>query len=198
MNNEDKKRFAEIMAITGEMFDKKISTTLIKTYYKMLSGYSIEQVGAAFQSHLLDPDQGMFFPKPANIAKQLSGTTKQQDQAIECRAELAWDVIIGEMSRIGSYGTLKLEDRQAMAAVGAVGGWKKICGQTFDQLVWVKKEFVSCYDNYERTPLEALPNNLPGRIELDKHKSKQSGGMKSLADGIEAFNDKRLTKGDKQ
>ena len=198
MNNDDKKRFAEIMTITGEMFDKKISTTLIKTYFKMLSGYSIEQVGAAFQSHLLDPDQGMFFPKPANIVKQLAGTTKQQDQDIECRAELAWAVIMGEMSRIGSYGTLNLEDRQAMAAVSAVGGWKKLCAQTFDQLVWVKKEFVSCYGNYERTPLEALPQNLPGRIELDKHKSKQTGGMKSLAQGIEEFNDKRSKTGSKK
>ena len=196
MNNDDKKRFAEIMATSGEMFDKKIGKTLMKTYFHMLSGYSIDQVDAAFKSHFLDPDQGMFFPKPANIVKQLSGTTKQQDQAIECRAELSWAVILGEMSRIGSYGTLKLEDRQAMAAVQAVGGWKKLCAQTFDELVWVKKEFVSCYDNYERTPLEALPSNLPGRIELDKHKSKQSGGMKSLADGIEAFNDKlETTKG---
>jgi hypothetical protein len=185
---QDKNKFAVIMNDMGETFERKISPGLMKTYFSVLINYSIDEVEKAFISHLLDPDQGMFFPKPANIVKQLSGTSKQQEQAVEGRAEIAWNVILGEMSRIGSYGSLKLDDRQALASVTAVGGWKKICSQTHDQLVWVKKEFISCYENYERTPLEALPMNLPGRIELDKHKSEQSQGMKSLAAGLNEFN----------
>lgn len=187
MNNDDKKRFAEIMVTSGEIFDKKIGKTLVKTYFNMLSGYSIDQVATGFQNHFLDPDQGMFFPKPANIAKQINGTVKQQDQEVDDKAEISWHTIIGEMSRIGSWGTLKLEDSQAMASVKAVGGWCHICSLTTDQLVWVKKEFISAYKNYERTPVEALPHNLPGRFELENKKAKDNQGMKSLTDGIKNF-----------
>lgn len=191
MNNNDKKKFAEIMVTTGELFGKEITQTLMKTYFQMLIIYPIEKVEQAFHSHLLDPDQGMFFPKPANIAKQLAGTSKQQEQEVDDTAEIQWHTIIGEMSRIGSYGTLKLEDGQALAAIKAVGGWRHICSLTTDQLVWVKKEFVAAYKNYERTPVELLPHNLPGRFEIENKKSKDKSGMKSLADGLKKFNETR-------
>lgn len=190
MNNDDKKKFAEIMVTTGELFDKKITKTLMQTYFQMLTSYPIEKVEQAFHSHLLDPDQGMFFPKPANITKQIAGTSKQQDQEVDDKAELQWHTIIGEMSRIGSYGALKLEDGMAMAAVRSVGGWCHICSLTTDQLVWVKKEFISAYKNYERTPVELLPNNLPGRFEIENKKSKDKQGMKSLADGVNKYKEK--------
>jgi hypothetical protein len=187
MNNDDKKKFAEIMVTTGEMFDKKITKSLMQTYFTVLSEHSIELVSKAFQSHLTDPEQGMFFPKPANIIKFINGTSKQNEQALDDKSELAWHVIEGEIRRIGSHTSLRMEDRQALAAVKAIGGWKKICGLTISELTWAHKEFVAAYKNYERTDVNLLPDKLPGRIHLENNKRDQQGGMKSLADGINKY-----------
>ncbi len=92
---------------------------------------------------------------------------------VEAKAEIAWSEIVGKIASIGSYDNLKMNDGQALAAVKAMGGWKNLCSKTHEQLVWEKKEFTSIYSNYESTPLEMLPDSLPGRIELQKHKKYQ-------------------------
>lgn len=180
MNEHDKKRFASIMTANGEVFDKKITKSLMQTYFKFLSRYSIETVEQAFQKHLLDSDQGMFFPKPANIVKNIEGNAKEQTMVIQDRAESSWVDILGEISRIGSYGTLKLEDRQALSTVRSIGGWKYLCSRTNDQLNWVKKEFMSVYENHERSDIGMLPSKLPGIIECENNKHVGIEGISSL------------------
>jgi len=170
MDTNNKKEFAILMTSTGEMYNKKISTDLMKLYFNVLNKFSIEEVKSGFSDHILDPKQGTFFPKPADIARHIDSN----QPSVENKAELAWGVVIGEISRVGSYGNLEMDDKQALAAVRALGGWKNLCSKTNEQLVWMKKEFVSTYSTYENTPVEMLPSNLPGRIELENHKTQDS------------------------
>ena len=44
----------------------------------------------------------------------------------------------------------------------------------------MKKEFLSTYTTYENTPVEQLPSNLPGRIELENHKRPENNFFKQL------------------
>ncbi len=170
MDNNNKVEFATLMTSTGEMYNKKISTDLMKLYFNILSKYSIDEVKHGFSNHMLDSKHGTFFPKPADIARHIDSG----QPSVENMAELAWGVVIGEISRVGSYGNLEMEDKQALAAVRALGGWKNLCSKTNEQLIWMKKEFTSVYSTYENTPLDMLPSNLPGRIELENHKTKDS------------------------
>lgn len=190
MNSNDQTRFKELVTSIADTYSKEFTPTELKLWWNMFKPYSIEAFEQAVYQHIACPDSGMFAPKPADIMKFITGTTKQNEQAIEDKAELAWQVIEGEIRRIGSYGSLKMEDKQALAAVQALGGWKHLCSLTNDQMVWAHKEFVSTYQNYERTPVEALPDKLPGRVALENHKAEQSQGLKHITDGIQAYRNK--------
>ena len=191
MISQDQNKFKELITVMSETYGEEFTPAKLKLWWNLFKPYPIETFEQALYAHIACPDAGMFSPKPANLMKFINGTSKDQQQLVEDRAEMAWACIEREISRIGSYGTLELEDKQAIAAVKAIGGWRALCMCTYDQLVWKKKEFMSAYDTYERTPLEHLPNKLPGLIELSEHKQEQQQGMKSLMDGLENYRNRK-------
>ena len=191
MNKNDEDEFKKVMLGLGEYYDKKISESLIKIYSYDLKQLTLEQFKQAASSHRMNTDNGQFFPKTADLMRQINGTSKQNEQQLEDKGDMAWLTITGEIERVGSYGSLKMEDKQALAAVKSLGGWKFICSKTEAELVWLHKEFIATYKNFERTPLEALPDKLPGRILLENAKKKgkniEGGGLKSLAEGVKFY-----------
>lgn len=184
MQDQDKDAFTEMMMAAGEVYGKAITVPMIRMYFAALAQMSIEQAQWAMMAHMQNPDNGQFFPKPADLIRQISGTTKQQEAAIEDRAAIAWACIERDIRRIGSYGTLKMEDKQALAAVKAMGGWSHLCASNADELVWRQKEFLRLYEMFERTPVEALPLSLPGRIEMVEHKAQGAKAIGNILDRI--------------
>jgi len=129
---------------------------------------------------LCDPVDGKFFPKPANIIRQINkGQPNTEDKAL-----LAWAQVIREVRLKGSYGTLKLDDRQAMAAVKSLGSWKQLCQTEEADLTWKKKEFIANYSMYEHTPIDMLPSSMPGLVDLQNHKTEENEVMTRLKDGV--------------
>lgn len=188
MQHEDQARYKELMAMIATNYEVEFKPPQIKLWWNLFKPYPIETFENAVYQHIQDPDQGMFSPKPANIMKFIKGTEKQIAQSIEDQAELAWHVIEGEIKRVGSWGSLKMEDKQALAAVKAIGGWQKLCSLTTDKMTWAHKEFIAAYKTYSRTPVEALPDKLPGRALLENTKKKgQDQGLKSIAEGFERY-----------
>lgn len=187
MDNNDSVKFKELISMISENYNDVFSNTKIKLWWSIFKPYSISEFESGVFNHVSCPDYGMFAPKPANIMKFITGTEKQSERLIDDRAEIAWHVIEGEIRRIGSYGTLQLEDKQALVAVKALGGWKHLCSLTVDKMIWAHKEFVAAYQNYERTPVELLPDKLAGRIEIEQHKAEQGQSMKSLNEGLKDY-----------
>ena len=187
MQEQDKDRFSAMMKAAGEIYTKEITKPLMRMYFAALGQVTIDQAEKAMMAHMQDPNCGQYFPKPADLIRQITGTEKQSERALEDRAALAWACIEGEIRRIGSYGTLNLEDKQAMAAVKAMGGWSQLCASTTEQLTWKRKEFINAYATFERTPVDMLPNKLPGRIEISASKESDNAALQSLADGVARF-----------
>jgi len=146
-----------------------VNRPMLQVYFMTLSEYSYEQVEQAIGKHLKDPKHGSFFPKPADIVRHIDS----QQLTIENRAKLAWIEILGEVRRTGSYGNLEIEDKQAVAALKAICSWKELCMTDQDKMQWIEKRFVDTYETYDKTPLDMLPDKLPGRIYLDKHKTEK-------------------------
>ena len=183
MNKENFNEFRTVLLGIGEMYEKTISKSLGELWWQLMTDISIEEFKLAVSAHMNDPDQGMFMPKPANIIKQVSGTEKQQVQNLTTQAELAWQAVEGEIRRTGSYGSPRINDGLALAAIKALGGWGHICSTTTDKMTWMRKEFISSYQNYSTTPVELLPESLPGRIEIENAKKNGTGqGMKVLGE----------------
>lgn len=184
MKNEDKRAFFDLMMAAGEVYGREVTQPMAAIYFSALANVSIEQVKNAMMAHMQNPDSGQFFPKPADLIKQMTGTTKQQDAAIEDRAAIAWACIERDIRRIGSYGTLKLDDKQALATVKAMGGWQSICQTETSKMEWKRKEFIRMYETFERMPLDALPSSLPGRIEMSEVKQAGPVALDKLALGV--------------
>ena len=191
MNDNDKKKFQEIMMAAGEVYSREITKPLLKIYFSALSDLSIEQVSNSFMQHIKSPDQsGSFFPKPAEIIKRATGSTEQNKIAVNDRANMAWACILDAIAKIGPYGKLSLKDMQAMAAVKSIGGWTSLCMLSYEQLDWKKKDFINAYECYERTPIENMPKELPSLHDIENHKLDCAKTMKSLTNEI----DKRFGK----
>ncbi|MGL4757468.1 MAG: DUF6475 domain-containing protein [Aeromonadaceae bacterium] len=184
MQEQDKSAFRDMMMAAGEVYGREITKPLLQMYFAALHQCGIDQVQGAMMAHLQNPDSGQFFPKPADLIRQLSGTSKQQEAAIEDKASIAWACIERDIRRIGSYGTLKMDDKQALAAVKAIGGWQSLCQTETSKMEWKRKEFIRMYETFERTPLDALPASLPGRIEMSEKKELGTVSLDRLALGV--------------
>jgi len=180
MNDVDKKEFATQMMLIAEIYDKPVSKEKMKIYFATLKEYSIDQVKIGIQSHMSDTDQGQFFPKPANIIKHIDGQLPNVTE----KAELAWLEIENAIRFIGSYGTLKIEDKIAIAAVKSLGSWSDLCMTNIDKMQWKKKEFIDAYELLSSTHAEMLPKSLPGIEAVYNSKIESKSQLKSLADGF--------------
>lgn len=181
MIESDKVEFKILMVGVGELYNKEITKPLMRIYFSSLTNYSLDDVERGISAHTMDAKHGSFFPKPADIVRHL----QTGDLSTENKAELAWAQVMREIRVTGSYGSLNLDDKQALAAVKALGSWKQLCASTVDEMTWKKKEFVSMYETYEKTPLDMLPSSLPGRIALVEHKKEQSAAMQNILSGID-------------
>ena len=180
MNNDDRKEFKMLMLGAGDIYNKPIANPLLQVYFNALTQFSLEEVSAAMTAHFIDPDQGTFFPKPADLVRQIKGSSKDQKRSIESRAELAWSQIYYHITTHGPYRNLKMDDKQGLAAVKTIGGMNVLSTADNEKMTWLKKEFISQYDTLENTPLEQLPSTMPGLVELQQHKLEQKEGMKSI------------------
>ena len=185
MNEIDKNNFKELMVGIGELYNKEFTKPLLRIYFSALQDLTIEQVEQGINGHINSLDKsGSFLPKPSDIRQVLFGSKKDVEQNIECKAELEWSAIEKQVSSVGSYGTPKIDNKQAQAVLSGMGGWVQLCASTVDQLTWKKKEFISMYKNIENTPLEMLPNNISGRVEIEQHKQEESNRFSGLMMGI--------------
>lgn len=179
MNSNDRNRFLEMMNGAGAIYGKEISKSLLTSYFKILTDYTIDEVYQAFNKHAVDPVHGTFFPKPADIVRHIANTAPRALDSDEL-AELAWSSIIEQIGRVGPYGSLVLEDKLAIAAVKGMGGWQVMANSTYDQLTWMKKEFFKSYIIYDRTDLDQLPSSLPGIFEIEQHKKQTSNTVNNI------------------
>ena len=181
MNEQDKRKFKELMAGVGELYGKDITKPLLSIYFNALEELSIEQVSQAFTKHVKSTGkESTFFPKAADLMRQIIGREEDRKASIDDRSMIAWACIEREISRLGPYQTLVLEDKQAMATIKAMGGWHKLCEMRYDQMPFRKKEFMQMYETFERTPIEKLPANLPGLHELEQHKKENQHALGRL------------------
>lgn len=194
MQEQDKKSFKDMMMAAGEVYGREVTKPLLQMYFVALSHISIEQAQNAMMAHMQNTESGQFFPKPADLLRQITGTAKQQDSDIELRARIAWASVTDQIRRKGSYGSLRLDDRLALAAVKNMGSWQDLCMTPTDKMNWKEKEFIELYKSFERAPIEMLPDHLPGRIEIEHHKKNAVGGMKALSDGVQKWRESNAPK----
>jgi len=193
MDSNDEDRFAELMTVLQDLYDKKLGKATIETYWNVLKKYPLERIEAAF-SRVIESHIYANMPKPAhfieylNPAKDLDSLAFQALQKLESRFS------------DNGYTSLCFDDPIIHYVVDNYGGWIRICEETYqmgdkEYGIW-KHGFLARYKAfYENPPTKPVPR-LIGTHELnnrnrgyltDDNMLKLTNGGKQPAGFIENF-----------
>ncbi len=158
MFEQDRKRFAALMVSAGEVYNKPLTSALIGIYWSVLKAYSFEDIDVAVKCHLVTPDVGKFFPKPADIIMAIKGSPQNQ-------ALLAWSKVVSAMRSAGRYTSIAFDDALIHKVIGDMDGWVRFCNIDEKQLPFIEKEFLERYRGYTVNIPTSYPPYLIGIIE---------------------------------
>ncbi len=134
MSDQDRERFAQIMAGLCEYYDRKMSQAILDLYWSALRHYGINEIQSASAIHIQDPDRGRFMPKIADFIMAIAGSAEEA-------AALAWDAVRHNR---------ELDDA-SKAAIASMGGWQQAIGrQQEDQLPFIARDFQLRYKTFRR------------------------------------------------
>lgn len=106
--------FSDMLSDVAALYGKTLSTTQIAMWFRLMAGFTIEQVQGAFDAHARDATTGRFMPLPADLLAKLETAA-----AIDGRPspEEAWSTAIQAMDEAVTV-VWTTETAQAWAEVG--------------------------------------------------------------------------------
>jgi hypothetical protein len=158
MKKEDRAQFAKYMLGVLEVYGESATKERIEIYFNVLADYEFSLVKQAIDSHVKNPDNGQFFPKPADLIRALTGTTKNQ-------ALIACSKFVKAIIHVGNYQSIVFDDEKIHAVVEGLGGWQKVCGGKLKDQVFLENEFKDRYAHFVVHPPESYPPILIGAID---------------------------------
>ncbi len=158
MNQSDAARFRELVQGVYSFYRREVSDFQLNVWWHALKQLDYEAVKDAFNRHLLNPDNGQFEPKPADIVKLIGGGT--QDRAL-----VAWSKFELAVQFVGSWDTVVFDDPIIHAVAQDMGGWVELCGKPEKEWPFLRNEFVQRYRAYAMRPLVSYPAKLIGQTE---------------------------------
>ncbi len=169
MDNSDSPKFAKVMIMLCETFDRAPSATLTDIYFESLAEFPIEQVERAAA---LTIQSCRFFPKPVELRERIEGSTDD-------RAQKAWTLLLEANRVAGYYTSIWVEDPcLARAIMDTFGGWiqaTESLSHLSDAMIASKrKEFLSNYRLAMRRPVSQAINYLMGMHEASNRSTVSS------------------------
>jgi len=155
VNNQDRQPFMEVLISTGELYEKHISDTLLELYFNILKHYSIEDIKRGIAGHIRDTKAGQYFPKPADILRQILGDD-------DGRAIAAWVEVRKAIQHVGIYKSVKFDDPVIMMCIDRMGGWQELCNILTSEVGYKEAEFIKLYKHYQHFPIDNAPKYLVG------------------------------------
>jgi hypothetical protein len=142
MNTADFEAFHEGIVGVMSFYGKDVSRFALDVWWNALKVYDLKAITAAFNRHLMNPDNGQFPPKPADIVKMLQGTT--QDSALS-----AWAKVDKAVRTVGTYQSVVFDDPLIHVVLHDMGGWIALGQKTEEEWPFVAREFESRYRGFK-------------------------------------------------
>lgn len=160
MTTNDQEKFTQGLMILAEVYNRKLSSLLLHTYWSCLKKYSYVVFEATLWDFLKNPDYAKRnFPSPADWIKAIEGDTTS-------KSLMAWTEIISSIRYVGHYESVVFSDPVMHAVIHDMGGWIHLCQLSERDLIFAQKEFERRYQNYySRKKLMKAPHYLTGKIE---------------------------------
>ena len=138
MENTERAAFAELLASVHALYRVEVTPGVAEIWWQALQQHDITALRAAFNRHAMNPDQGQFCPKPADIVREMGGTT--QDKSM-----LAWAKVMGALKRHGTYNSVKFDDPIIHRVLTDLGGWICLGQQLEKEIPFIEKRFRDAY-----------------------------------------------------
>lgn len=160
MTVSDQEKFTQGLMILAEVYNRKLSSLLLHTYWNCLKKYSYAVFETALWDFLKNPDYAKKnFPSPADWIKAIEGDT-------ESKSLVAWTEIINSIRYVGHYESVQFTDPLIHRVIRDMGGWIYLCQQSERDLIFAQKEFERRYRNYYAIKKTgSMPRYLTGQIE---------------------------------
>lgn len=159
MIESDKTKFHAMINLAFELAGKdKPERHLVKGYFVALEKYDIEEISQALNRHAVDPDQGQWVPKIADIVRNITGNTQTQ-------SELAWTKVDTAIRTVGPHESVCFDDKTIHAVIEDMGGWILLCGIDNDEYPFKHNEFIKRYRGYAVRPPGQVMKRLIGSNE---------------------------------
>lgn len=144
MKKTDRKRFAEILGSTAELFNRTLTPAATELLWNVLVDLDLPEIEQAISRHLRDPERGKFMPTPADI-RFFCGLRRPS-------ASIAWGEVLDTMERHGAYSSVLFADGVTNAVIRDMGGWPVVCHKqaTDENPAWVQKDFEHRYEEYRQ------------------------------------------------
>ncbi len=161
MQQRDKAGFGILLERIYVLYEKKLSALILDSWWQAMQSFEIKALAEAFHLHLINPDNGQFLPKPADIVRLLQGST--QDSAFA-----AWTKVENAVRDVGAYESVTFDDALIQQVLQDMGGWIELGQKKESHWPYVKNEFINRYRGYcQRGPLTTWPAVLIGLTQAN-------------------------------
>lgn len=162
MQPSDRERFAALIADVLAFYGQTPSHFALDVWWQACQPYEFERVQRALGRHAVDPERGVFAPKPADLVRQVAGTPTD-------RAARAWSLALDAASKVGAYTDVAFDDPIIHAVIEDLGGWIALCRTSAEQLSYLQHRFTEGYRAYvHRGDLQQWPAKLRGDRSPDE------------------------------
>jgi len=162
VNQADLPEFIAELERLSELYTKPMTEALQALYFDALAQYPMPDVTRAFRLHIRSPEQGRFFPKPADLIALLDGDS-------DSRALQAWTAAVHAWEEHGVYQGVAFADPCIAATIEDMGGWIAFHDRymLLKEEPFMRQEFVKRYLGYLQSPPRRAIGALPGVHALE-------------------------------
>lgn len=159
MTPNDRADFTNALSAVYSLYRAELSDATLDLWWAALRQFEIKEVRVALTRCLTNPDSGQFMPKPADVVRELGGTTGDASM-------LAWAKVVGGFKQHGTHESVAFDDLIIHRVLVDMGGWYWFGQQKTDDMPFIEKRFRDAYRAWRRKgELGDAPPHLAGMIE---------------------------------
>jgi hypothetical protein len=151
--------FMKYITALAEMYaPKPLSDVVMEMYYLVLKDMNEKDFISSVEK-LMSEWNYSYMPKPAHILNAL-----KSKENFEVEANNEWKLVVEAVERQGRYKNVVFENLATNSAVHTItgGDWSELCSKTYEQLDWIKKEFVKFYIHFRNSHQKLTDKMLTG------------------------------------
>lgn len=156
MQTDDFEQFSDLIEQVCAFYEKPCSSFVLDVWWMAMKSYDLAAIRDALGKHSVNPDNGQWMPKPADVVRLIEGSTV--DSAL-----VAWTKIDRAIQSVGTYATVVFDDPIIHCVVADMGGWPSFGAKSHDEWPFVGKEFQTRYRGIKAArTIPAYPPKLVG------------------------------------